>query len=264
MEGRRTPQEIEMDEKKWQEKPPFCLYGPKYNGPPLKFAEVAKKILEFIKSTNRPDVAEWEYWTEEYINKFCQFLVGELALDSDKKPKVILELGAGSGMLSLFLTKKLSKYVDAGTLSFVTTDGYPAEQVANKTTVINDVVVRKDAQSILSDLSKNGTEPDLVLMSWPPYESNWAKIIRETTKISRYVIIGDLTMVGECGKTITSLDPDWSVRELKELKKWQIGASDEFNIDYQINRAEVNDGDLSKAIFESRHSSTFYFTKKIG
>lgn len=124
----------------------------------------------------------FELWNQEYISGLAEYLTGRL-----KGSNTILELGAGDGRLTNFLSRqsKLDKRM-AG-FKFIATDTgeWGLQQKFQVETV-------KSNQAALDKYN-----PDLVICSWIPYEMDFTGEIRATASVQEYIVIGEEG--GACG-----------------------------------------------------------------
>lgn len=149
--------------------------------------EEEDKWYEFLK--NNKDSPVFEIWTKEYIEQFSNYLSKQAILLGGKKekPTIILEVGAGDGRLSYFLTQQLkSSKVD--TIKIITT-GYDSESFKIKSKYNNvENLPEKDALEKYS--------PAIVICSWMIPDEDWTPDFRKTKSVKEYILIGP---EGPCG-----------------------------------------------------------------
>lgn len=213
------------------------LYGPNYNGGPKPFDEVNKWIKRRGLNFQTNQVGEYEYWTAEYISEFSKFLVRELNWENTETKKVILELGAGSGALSRFLSQALAKHIATGKLQIIAVDSYENNKDVRQFEGIqeSDSVTRMQEREALQKF-----KPDIVVMSWPG--DAWGEEIRNHSAAPVYVVIGEQELAHDGSDCIMSeeeiarspkdfeclsdTDKQWRKESRPELSKWQLSYTD--------------------------------------
>jgi len=150
----------------------------------------------------------FEFFNEEYLNAFADYFVGKIQEHgtSEKKPLVILEIGAGNGRLSHFLRQKLEERVP-GQTKFVAID-------SGAWTLKSDFPV----EQLKHDEAMEKHSPDIVVFSWMPYRKDSSKDIREFDSVQEYILIGE-TDGGCCGDEWETWGQSWSWDEAEQGEK---------------------------------------------
>lgn len=126
-------------------------------------------------------------------------------------PEVILEVGAGEGLLGKFLSKELGKEI-------ILTDDYSWWEREN-IKIENKDVLRMDYKIAIKRYC-----PDLIIASWIPYNSWWTKEFRKCESVKGYILIGE----GPGGCTGSDMDwkTSWIRRDLDNVEKYAICRTD--------------------------------------
>jgi hypothetical protein len=140
----------------------------------------------------------FEFLNEEYLNALAHYFVGKIQEygASKERPLVILEIGAGNGRLSHFLRQKLEERAPGQTKVVATDSGawnlksdFPVEQLKH------DEAMKK-------------YNPDIVVISWMPYNTDLSKDIRKFDSVQEYILIGE-SDGGCCGDPWETWGINW-------------------------------------------------------
>ena len=126
-------------------------------------------------------------------------------------PKIILEVGAGEGLLGKYLSKELEKEV-------ILTDDYSWWEKEN-TKIKNKDVIRMDYKSAIKEYN-----PDFIIVSWIPYKRWWTNQFIECKSVKGYILIGE----GPGGCTGSDMDwkTPWIMKNLDDVDKFGISRTD--------------------------------------
>lgn len=167
---------------------------------------------------NNTGIPVFEVWTKEYIEHFSNYLLDRAnVLGATKEnPTVILEVGAGDGKLSYFLTQQLKKS-GTDTIKIFTT-GYD-----------NDVFQIKSPYNNVEKLSEKEAlkkyNPSIVICSWMLNNVDWTPDFRNTKSVQEYILIGP---EGPCGteETWYATPDDFKVIVHPDISEFQISRTD--------------------------------------
>lgn len=171
----------------------------------------------------------FEVWTKEYIERFSNYLTDRVkALGGTKEnPATILEVGAGDGKLSYFLTQQLKKS-GADTIKLIATN-YDNEVYQIKSAY-------KNVEKIPEKEALKKYNPSIVICSWMLNRVDWTPDFRNTKSVQEYILIGPQ---GPCGKEETWWSPDgFEVILHPDLDEVQLSRLD---IVYNPKKSEQND-----------------------
>lgn len=178
--------------------------------------EEEDKWFKFIKNKENP---VFEIWTKEYIDRFSNYLSERAKLfgGTKEKPITVLEVGAGDGKLSYFLSNKLEES-NVDSIKIITT-GYDSETFNIKSKYNNvENLPEKDAIEKYS--------PDIVLCSWMICGEDWTPDFRKKRSVQEYILIGP---EGPCGTDDTwQCYTDFEKMEHEDLSEVQISRTDFF------------------------------------
>lgn len=138
--------------------------------------------------------------------------IRELAKEiKEISPEIILEVGAGEGLLGKYLSKELGKEI-------ILTDDHSWWEredikIENKDVIIMDY---KTAMKIYN--------PDVIIASWIPYKRWWTKEFRGCKSVKGYILIGE----GPGGCTGSDMDwkTSWIKHDLYNVEKYAICRTD--------------------------------------
>lgn len=130
-------------------------------------------------------------------------------------PEIILEVGAGEGLLGKYLSKELGKKLGE---EIILTDDYSWWEKEN-TKIENKDVIRKDYKDAIKEYS-----PDFIIASWIPYERWWTKEFRNCESVKAYILIGE----GPGGCTGSDMDwkTPWIMNGLDDVERFGICRAD--------------------------------------
>lgn len=140
--------------------------------------ENQKTWLELIDDPQR---RVFEFLTKEYVNALACYL-SQRAFElgaSPENPITILEVGAGNGRLSHFLTKSLedknersAKIIAIDSGEWGLDSSFPVERLHHH-----------------EALAKY--QPSIVIFSWMPPDQDYTRDFRQTASVKEYVLIGE-------------------------------------------------------------------------
>jgi hypothetical protein len=127
----------------------------------------------------------YQMWTKEYVEHLGDYLMHQ-------KPSIVLDVGAGDGLLIHFLKQHASKQKDGESIHWVATDDgswsiFPKAQV--------------ERLSVEAALQKYATPNALILCSWMPLGVDWTSTFRRHN-VQEYIVIGEADD-GSCGNQDT-------------------------------------------------------------
>ena len=187
----------------------------------------------------------FEIWTKEYIHAFVSYLAKRVEeLGGTKEfPTVILEVGAGNGRLTHFLSEKLNELIP-GKVKIIASDSggwgisptFPVENIPH-----NEALVKH--------------KPKIVIFSWMPYEYDCTDDFRSTKSIDEYILIGE-TDGGCCGDGWKTWGSSWSFNE--EEKKQRENQLPPYKADgfERVDHDELRDLQLSRINIQDGDSTT--------
>ncbi|MBA7496077.1 hypothetical protein ES702_06675 [subsurface metagenome] len=169
----------------------------------------------FNKETPR-----FELLNQEFIESLSSYLntrVEELGA-TQEKPVTILDVGAGDGRLTHFISKSLQTK-SLGKFQMIAVDdgergikpNFPVEQVS----------------SVEDALRKH--QPDIVICSWMEDGKDWTVFFRNTQSVKEYILIGEPEICGT--ESSWSEHKGFSKRELEEVTRQQMCRTDESPVD---------------------------------
>jgi hypothetical protein len=172
--------------------------------------EEENKWFAFLKDKVNP---VFEIWTKEYIERLSSYLSERAVLygGTAENPITILEVGAGDGKLSHFLTMRL-KETHSDAINLVTTS-FQSKQF-NIPLKHSNVETLSQKDAILK------YKPNIILCSWMMPREDWTPDFRSEKSVLEYILIGP---EGPCGN-----DETWSrtYQELENLSEVQISRID--------------------------------------
>ena len=172
------------------------------------FHDILRKIKSGEKSDGKPpyNLSSWADMQMIYQLPNKEFIY-EFAHQIKKiKPDIILEVGAGKGIICKHLSKILDKKI-------ILTDSYDWWNY-------NDAdVLKRTYQEAIEEF-----KPDLIIVSWIPYHENWSKDFRKYPFVKGYIIIGEK----RGGATGCDKDwkTDWKIQNLNNVTKYGICKTD--------------------------------------
>jgi len=138
--------------------------------------------------------------------------IRELAKEiKEINPEIILEVGAGEGLLGKYLSKKLEKEI-------ILTDDHSWWKKEN-IKIDDKNVIRMDYNVAIKRYN-----PDFIIASWIPYNRWWTKDFIRCESVKGYILIGE----GPGGCTGSDMDwkTDWTRRDLDNVEKYAICRTD--------------------------------------
>lgn len=140
----------------------------------------------------------------EFIRELAKYI-------KEIDPKIILEVGAGNGLLGKYLTKELGKEI-------IMTDDY-SWWGRDGIKLQNKDVIRMEYEVAI-----NRYKPDLIIASWIPYKRWWTNDFKQCESVSGYLLIGE----GHGGCTGSDMDwgTDWLMKELEGVENFSICRTD--------------------------------------
>jgi hypothetical protein len=133
----------------------------------------------------------YEALTTELVGALADYIVGRLPAlaRGSSEPARLLEVGAGSGMLSRHLAAALAARCPDQPPTLVACDNF-----SQRLPVQRDAGVRKlSYRAALKEV-----RPQLVLCSWMPMRADWTAAFREAESVHEYVLLGE-AFDGSCG-----------------------------------------------------------------
>ncbi len=128
-------------------------------------------------------------------------------------PKIIIEVGAGRGIISRHISKILNKKI-------ILTDSYDWWEYKNteKEFLCQDVLKRNYIDAI------EEFKPDLIIVSWIPYSECWTKDFRKYPFVKGYILIGE----NRGGATGCDEDwnQDWQFQHIEDAEKYGVCKTD--------------------------------------
>ena len=175
------PQESEEELKpeKLREKLKNPSYLPNHEDVPKAF-ETREEWQEFCWDKKKPT---YEFLNKEFIDAFSNYLsqrAEELGA-TEENPVTVLEAGAGNGRLAHFVQQALEKVIPGKTKIIATDSG----EWGIKPDFPVEIIKQEKA------LEKH--RPDIVIVSWMPWEEDWTAGFRARDSVKEYLLIG-----GDC------------------------------------------------------------------
>lgn len=127
-------------------------------------------------------------------------------------PEVIVEVGAGRGLMGKYLSEALDREI-------ILTDDY--SYWANER--LPYYVKRMDYKTAIQTYN-----PDLVIASWIPHGEFWTGFFRDHPSVQGYILIGEWP--GACTGSEQDLRTDWEVNRLRNVEHYSILRSDVFGL----------------------------------
>lgn len=192
-----------------------------------------ERLLEYEDLINRVHTVEEIFFSDlKHIDQLKSFPLGLFGWASDHRvfqllnlefirelaekikeidPRIILEVGAGEGLLGKYLSKELRKDI-------ILTDDYSWWEREN-IKIENKDVIRKDYKNAIMEHN-----PDLIIASWIPYQKWWTKDFRECNSVKGYILIGE----GPGGCTGSDMDwkTPWIMKRLYGVEEFGISRTD--------------------------------------
>lgn len=125
----------------------------------------------------------------------------------------ILEIGAGRGIISKFVSKILGKKI-------ILTDSYEWWENENRMKDLEySNVLKKTYIEAIEEF-----RPDLIIASWIPFGECWTRDFRKYPFVKGYILIGE----GRGGATgcLEDWETDWNMQDWDDVSKWGISKTD--------------------------------------
>lgn len=158
----------------------------------------------------------WQLFNLEFIQELADKI-------KEIDPEIILEVGAGRGLLGKYLSKELNREI-------IITDDYSwweNDDASGETNRQNCPSIRLRDDEIIKMDYKNAIKfynPDMIIVSWIPYEKEWVKDFREYESVKEYIVIGEQR--GGCTGNENDWNTNWNIEDLDSVEKFGICKSD--------------------------------------
>lgn len=178
-----------------------------------KAEEIFFEDLKYISQNKSLPLGLFGWTSAHHVFQLLNIeFIRELANEiKEINPEIILEVGAGEGLLGKYLSKELGKDI-------ILTDDHSwwdreDIKIENKDVIIMDY---KTAIKIY--------DPDLIIASWIPYKRWWTKEFQECKSVKGYILIGE----GPGGCTGSDMDwnTSWIEHNLDNVEKYAICRTD--------------------------------------
>jgi len=158
----------------------------------------------------------WQLFNLEFIKELANRI-------REIDPKIILEVGAGTGLLGKYLGKELNRKI-------IITDDYSWwENGKIKSNIRNNIdgsiklerygIIKMDYQNAIKFYN-----PDLIIVSWIPYQEEWVKDFRGHESVNGYIVIGESR--GGCTGNDNDWNTNWKIEDLDNAEKFGLCRSD--------------------------------------
>jgi hypothetical protein len=185
------------------------------------------KAFHYNEEKKREELSfqqKFQFWNKQFNDELSKIL-------KKIKPKLILEVGAGDGMLSRILFDRK--------FPIIATDNY---DWPFNTRYFN--VRELDYKEALKKY-----KPDVVISSWMPLYTDWTPDFRKAESVKHYITIGEVKAA--CGGS-WSQRKDWKMTFEKEATKYALCRTDD--LFWHKNKLNNN--------FMMNHSSVYKFSRK--
>lgn len=179
------------------------------------------RAWEFDESTKdiRPSKQQiFQFWNKQFNDELAKVIKG-------MNPQLILEVGAGDGILSKILSDRGFNIVAVDDYSWTFNKRYFK-------------VKKMDYKKALEEY-----KPDVVLSSWMPLHEDWTPFFRKTKSVKHYILIGEVEgCVGGDWKDRKT----WPIHFAKEASKYALCRTDmlwwqkDKLSDFMMEHSEVN------------------------
>lgn len=159
------------------------------------------------------DLFDWANRHMVYQLPSVEFVQGLSNKIRDIGPRTILEVGAGRGIVSRYISKVLKKKI-------ILTDSYGWWENSGRIKNMEyDGILKRTYIEAIEEF-----KPDLVIASWIPYNECWTKDFRKYPFVKGYILIGE----GKGGATgcLEDWDTDWKIQYLKDVSNHGISRTD--------------------------------------
>lgn len=179
------------------------------------FLPSRSEIIQAFASADDPSEAwqtfvlrEWDYFellNRDYVEALGDYVATRVkSLKQEKDtPLTILEIGAGDGRLTHFLTAELEKHVPGQTRLIAVDNGewniapaFPVEQLDQRRALMK-------------------YKPTIVICSWMPPGTDWSADFRATSSVQEYTLIGESYSTGDNVKT-------WNLYSSEEIASYEV------------------------------------------
>ncbi len=152
------------------------------------------------------------------VNK--EFIKALASAIEEINPEVIVEVGAGHGLLSRHLSKALGREVIA------TDDNSWDSEIPSNT-------VKMDYKDALKTYN-----PDLVIASWIPYGRYWTGFFRRHPSVKGYILIGE-SSGGASGSIKDFYKNGWERTQLDEVEAYSICRTDQYFFGHTVRHSHI-------------------------
>ncbi len=201
----------------------------------------------------------YEFFNQEFINSFSDYLTKRInVLKGDKEFVSILEVGAGNGKLSYFLSQ--NQKLKNLPVKIIPTDN-------NTWNIKTDFNV----ENIGHQEALEKYDPDIVIFCWMPLEEDYTEDFRKHSSVKEYILIGE-SGGGCCGDEWKTwglsymYDESFHGNEVPPYKKDGFEISDDEELG-NVSKKQLSRGDYYNWKNEdgtdsiSRHSVTVSFRR---
>lgn len=136
-------------------------------------------------------------------------------------PEVIVEVGAGHGLLSKHLSEALGREVIA------TDDNSWDYEIPSNT-------VKLDCKDALKTYN-----PDLVIAAWIPYGKYWTGFFRKHPSVKGYILIGEGWGGGATGSIKDFYKNGWERTQLDEVEAYSICRTDHYFFGHTVRHSHI-------------------------
>lgn len=181
----------------------------------------------------------WMFWTQEYVDGLARLIVETYGADAK-----VVEVGCGDGALSMLLKERGINIIATDDCSW-DFDPQKHKKEDRWFHVPVERYVEVEKVGYYEAIKKH--RPDVILVSWMPYQEDWTPGFRRFKSTKGYIIIGE----GQGGCT-------GGDRTYNEKKGWQL-VSDNHDFDqYNLSRTDYLG---EPKMMNYRHCSTFHFRR---
>jgi hypothetical protein len=193
------------------------------------------KNMERLVIPDTLDIVDWanKHMVYQLPNKeFVYKLANKI---KDIKPDIIIEVGAGRGIISKHMSKILNKEI-------ILTDSYDWWYYRKDEIKISCPNVLK--RSYIDAIEE--FKPDLIIVSWIPYNECWTREFRKYPFVKGYIIIGEHK--GGATGSYDDWNTDWKFQYLDDVEKYGICKTDVGFL-------------MIDSMYRLRHTSVAYFER---
>jgi len=210
-------------------KPTMTVDGVEYPNPldhvTLMFHAKAWEYDKVTKKEYPSKQQQFQFWNKQFNDALTKVL-------QKMKPKLILEVGAGQGILSKILTDR----------------GFNVKAIDNFSWPFDKRYFKIEKIDYKNALLKY--QPDVVIGSWMPLGTDWTKDFRKTKSVKHYIIIGEVDAC--CGGDWTDRKT-WPMKRENEISKYALCRTDDL--------WWKDNGNLDEH-FMMHHSSVYSFSRR--